>query len=254
MPTRSITVTVASIGASAGPFNISDNVLGVIAMNVSRAQLLAGYAVNSDVNSTTITVNSIGACSNSITIILPTPTPTPTPTPGPSPTPTPTPTVTPVSQTVFFDTNYTSTSDVCGQGGRAWSRLTGPSGSVVQLTLSVTHPIPTISGSIACIKGSLYETTLPSTNPAVGSVLTEASASVGAAFVPFILSDTETVNITLPASGYKDMMLIYRTSNLVGNFTSGNAVLFISGLNGSPVTGGGSIAATYGCTDSGTCI
>lgn len=249
MPTRAVTVTLGTIGASAGPFNISDNVLGVIAMGVTRAQLLAGYVVNTDVNSTSITVNSVGPCTNSIVISMPTPTPTPTPTPGPSPTPTPTPSPTPIGQSVFFDVNYTGISDICGDGGRAWSRLTGPSGSIVSVTVNVTHPIPSIVGSTAIIKGSLYDTVLPSTYPTPGTVLTETSASIASVDVPAVLSNSGSINITIPSSGYKDIMLIYRTYNLAGNFTSGNALATITGFNGTPVVGGGFLTATYGCTE-----
>lgn len=254
MPTRSVIVSLGTIGVSTGPFNISDNVLGVIAMGVTRAQLLAGYAVDSDVNATTITINSTGVCTNSIAISLPTPTPTPTPTPGPSATPTPTPTPTPIAQSVFFDTNYSAASDICGQGGREWTRLTGPSGSTVQITLEVYHPVVSLTDSTGCINGSLYETTLPSTNPTPGTIITAASASISSASVPSVLSDSKVVNIVIPASGYKDIMLVYRTTNLGSNYTSGYSIAYVSGFNGSPVTGGPSISATYGCSDSGLCI
>lgn len=254
MPTRPVTVLLGTIGASAGPFNISDNVLGVIAMGVTRAQLLAGYVVNSDVNASSIVVKSVGPCTNSITITLPTPTPTPTPTPGPPATPTPTPTPTPVIQSVFFDTNYTSTSDICGEGGRAWTRLTGPSGSIVNLTVDIYHPVMGLISSTGCIRGSLYETTLPSINPVTGSLLTTAYDSIDVAFVPAILTNNNTVSVTIPASGYKDIILVYRTTNLLNNFTNGYATAYISAFNGSPVSNGPFITAIYGCSDSGTCI
>ena len=79
MPTRIATVTISSIGTDAGPFNISDNLLGVIASGVTRTQLLAGFNVNTDVNSTVITVASTGICTNTLDIFLQTPTPSPTP-------------------------------------------------------------------------------------------------------------------------------------------------------------------------------
>lgn len=251
MPTRSVTVTVSTIGASAGPFNISDNVLGIIAMNVTSAQLQAGYVVNTDVNSSTITVTSIGTCTNSLAITLPTPTPTPTPTPGPTNTPTPTPTPTPVP--VFFDTSYNSTSNINGEGGKAWTRLMGPSGSSVEITLFAEHYISSIQGVSACISGSLNETTLPSINPAVGTEISSVSGTVLAASVPNYLTDTQTTIITIPSTGYKDLVIVYRTKNLLSNYSSGYLQATITAVNSSPVVNGDFIVATYGFSDTGTC-
>jgi hypothetical protein len=97
MAVQTVLVTVSSIGINAGPFTISDNVLGVLATGVSAAQLLAGFLVNSDVAATSILVLSGPPCNTSLSIpiISPTPTPTATPTRTPTPTPTPTPTATP---------------------------------------------------------------------------------------------------------------------------------------------------------------
>jgi hypothetical protein len=103
MAVQTVLVTVSSIGTNAGPFTISDNVLGVLVTGVSAAQLLAGVFVNSDVTATSISVVSDAPCNTSLSIpiIYPptrTPTPTPTRTPTPTPTltrtPTPTPTLT----------------------------------------------------------------------------------------------------------------------------------------------------------------
>lgn len=251
MPTRLVTVTVSTIGSSAGPFNISDNVIGVIAMNVTSAQLQAGFPVNTDVNSTTITVNSIGNCTNSLAIILPTSTPTPTPTPGPTNTPTPTPTPTPVP--VFFDTSYNSTSNINGEGGRAWTRLTGPSGSLVEITLFAEHYISSIQGVSACISGSINETTLPSINPAVGTEIAAVSATVVAASVPNYLSNTQTTIITMPSVGYKDLVIVYRTKNLLSNYSSGYLQATITAVNSNSIVNGDFILATYGFSDTGTC-
>lgn len=251
MPTRSVTVTVSTIGASAGPFNISDNVLGVIAMNVTSAQLQAGFVVNTDVNSTTITVTSIGTCTNSLAIILPTPTPTPSPTPGPTNTPTPTPTPTPVP--VFFDTAYTSNSNINGEGGRSWTRLTGPSGSLVQVTLFAEQYISSIQGASACISGSINETTLPAINPAVGTQLASVSGSIASGSVPNYLSNTQTTVITIPAGGFKDLIIVYRTKNLLSNFNNGSLKATITAVNSNSISNGDFLLATYGFSDTGTC-
>jgi hypothetical protein len=251
MPTRLVTVTVNTIGASAGPFNISDNVLGVIAMNVTSAQLQAGFPVNTDVNSTTITVISVGTCTNSLAIVLPTPTPTPSPTPGPTNTPTPTPTPTPVP--VFFDTSYSSTSNINGEGGKAWTRLTGPSGSLVEITLFAEHYISSIQGASACISGSINETVLPSINPAVGTQIASVSDIVLAIDVPNYISDTQTTIISIPAVGYKDLVIVYRTKNLLSNYSSGYLQATITAVNSNPVVSGDFITATYAFSDTGTC-
>ena len=251
MPTRAVTVTVSTIGASAGPFNISDNVLGVIAMNITSAQLQAGVVVNTDVNSSAITVTSIGTCTNSLVITLPTPTPTPTPTPGPTNTPTPTPTPTPVP--VFFDTSYSSTSNIYGEGGKAWTRLTGPSGSSVEITLFAEQYVSSIQGVSACISGSLNETSLPSINPAVGTEIASVSSTVLAASVPNYLTDTQTTIISIPATGYKDLVIVYRTKNLLSNYSNGYLQATITAVNSNPVANGDFITATYGFSDTGTC-
>jgi hypothetical protein len=100
MAVQTVLVTVSSIGTNAGPFTISDNVLGVLVTGISAAQLLAGVLVNSDVTATSILVVSDAPCNTSLSIPIiypptPTPTPTRTPTPTPTRTPTPTPTRTP---------------------------------------------------------------------------------------------------------------------------------------------------------------
>ncbi len=251
MPTRPAIVTVSTIGNSAGPFNISDDVLGVIAMGVTAAQLQAGYTVNTDSNSTLITVTSTGTCTNSVSIILPTPTPTVVP---PTPTPTiilPTPTPTPLP--VYFDTAYSSFSNVCGQGGKYWTRLTGPATAVVQITLTGRHSVVGIQGPSACFYGSLNNTTLPSTNPATGLELLSVSSTILAANVPNTITNSNTVNITIPNTGYKDIIIVYRTTNLTTNFSGGELKAQITAVNGTPIVNGNFIITTYACSDSGNC-
>lgn len=248
MATTPVTLQIASIGADAGPFIISDNVQGVLAMGVTRAQMLAGYTVNVDTMATLATATSTGVCTTSINFTLnPAPTPAPTPTPTPAPTPTPVP-----AFQALFDPNYTSNANVCGDGGRVWSRLTGPSGSTVQLTLSVIQGITNVSGSVACIEGVLYETTLPSSYPTPGTMISGVSGSIGSAFVPYFVSDTDTVNVTIPASGYKDVMLVYKTNHLTSNFTNGNFTVQITQYNGTSVSGD-LLSTNYLCSDSGPC-
>lgn len=249
MATTPVVIKLTTIGNSAGPFIISDNVQGVLAMGITRAQLLAGYTVNVDTAATTVTATSTGTCTNSIDFTLPVPTPSSTP----SVTPTPTPSATPnVSFQALFDPNYTSNANVCGDGGRVWSRLTGPSGSTVQLTLSVIQGITNVSGSVACIEGVLYETTLPSSYPTPGTMISGVSGSIGSAFVPYFVSDTDTVNVTIPASGYKDVMLVYKTNHLTSNFTNGNFTVQITQYNGTSVSGD-LLSTNYLCSDSGPC-
>lgn len=252
MPTRLATVTIASIGTDAGPFSISDNVLGVIAVGVTRAELLAGYVVSTDVNSTVINVQSTGLCTTSLNIPLPTPTPTPTPTPGPTPSPTETPAPTPIP--VEFDPNYTAYSNICGQGGKVWTRLTGPVGSIVELTVYAQHFVVNITGASACISGRLSTTTLPSTTPPESTLLAQVAATVVSANVPGFLSDTSTVNVTIPAAGYQDLILVYRTTNLTAGFSNGSVKATITSINSSPVANGGIIQTTYGCSDAGNCV
>jgi hypothetical protein len=213
---------------------------------------LAGYDVNTDVNSTIISVQSTGLCNNSLDIILATPTPTPTPTPGPTATPTPTPT--PTLAPIEFDPNYTGYSNVCGQGGKAWTRLVGPVGSIIELTLNGFQFVTsTTSGTSVCLYGGLYETVLPSTAPATGTLIADVSATIGVASLPYYLSNSDTANITIPAAGYKDILLVYTTKNVGSNFSNGRFSATITGVNGSPVTGGDLIYTWYICSDSGVC-
>jgi len=252
MPTRLATVTLSSIGTDAGPFSISDDVLGVIASGVSRAQLLAGYDVNTDVTSTVISVQSTGLCTNSLNIALAVSTPTPTPTPGPTFTPTPTPTATPIS--VEFDPSYTGYSNICGQGGKAWARLTGPVGSVIELSLNGFQFVNnTTSGTSVCLYGGLYETTLPAVAPATGTLIADVSATIGVGSLPYYLTNSDTANITIPAAGYKDILLVYTTKNVGSNFSNGRFSATITAVDGNPVIGGGLIYTWYICSDTGVC-
>ena len=245
MATKAVTVIIASIGASAGPFNISDNKLGVIAMNVSRASLLAGYLVNVDTTATVVTVQSIGSCTTSININLTTPTPTPTPTITSTPTVTPTPTQAPI----YFDSNLTSTSNVCGSGGRIWSRLVGPATSTVELTLTSQHFVTSVNSVSASISGILYGTTLPSSNPTLGSVVLSTADSASYLEIPTVLQETKAATVTIPSSGYIDYILVYRTNNLASNYTNGQATLTVTKVNTVPVSNGGSISTGYVCSD-----
>lgn len=203
-------------------------------------------------NSTSINVQSTGACTNSLNIILSTPTPTPTPTAGPTFTPTPTPTPTPVP--VEFDPNYSGYSNVCGQGGKAWTRLVGPVGAVIELTLNGFQFITsTTSGTSVCLYGGLYETTLPAVAPATGTLIADVSATIGVGSLPYYLTNSDTTNITIPAAGYKDLLLIYTTKNVGSNFSNGRFSATITGVGGNPITGGDLIYTWYICSDTGVC-
>lgn len=251
MPTRVATVTLASVGYSAGPFTISDNVLGVIATNVTRSQILAGFNVNTDVTSTSITVTSTGVCTNSISIFLSTPTPTVTPTPTATVTPTPTPTMTPVP--VLFDSNYTGYLNICGQGGKVWTRLIGPVGASVEIELYAQHYVLSISGPSACISGRLSTTTLPATTPPESTLLSSVFASALLSEVPSLITDAALSTVTIPASGYQDIILVYRTTNLTSGFSNGSTKATIKSVNSIPVTNGDFIQTTYACSDAGIC-
>jgi hypothetical protein len=64
MATVNVTITLASAGADAGPFDITDNLGNTLATGVTAAQLLAGYVIAVDDSITTITVCSTGTCDN----------------------------------------------------------------------------------------------------------------------------------------------------------------------------------------------
>jgi hypothetical protein len=119
MALQTVIVTVSNIGINAGPFTITDEVLGVVATNVTSSQLIAGYTITGDSTSTYILVTSEPPCNTELYIYYVTPTPTATETPTPtatvSPTPTststPTPTAT-VSPTPTSTSTPTPTSTV----------------------------------------------------------------------------------------------------------------------------------------------
>jgi len=105
---QDIKVTATTAGTTVGPFTIRqwDSSGTILASDVSRAELVAGYTVTVGDTVSVIWVGSEGLCntteaSASFTpcSVVPTPTPTPTVTPtptatpvGPTATPTPTPT------------------------------------------------------------------------------------------------------------------------------------------------------------------
>lgn len=100
---KTILISVNNIGSSAGPFNISTNVDGIVASGITAIQLKSGYYVVVSMDATVVYVVSTGVCQTDITIqIDPVATQTTTPgltnsataTPTQTKTPTPTPTIT----------------------------------------------------------------------------------------------------------------------------------------------------------------
>jgi hypothetical protein len=64
-------ITLTTAQADAGPFNIFSNVdyTSAIAVNVSKADLLAGFPINNaPAGTTSVRIKSIGACTNSTDI------------------------------------------------------------------------------------------------------------------------------------------------------------------------------------------
>lgn len=110
MSLQTILITVTTIGADATLFTISDNVLGVIATNVTPSELISGYTTQCDSTATLITVESNAPCGSILNIPIPV-TPTPTVTSTPTVTPTPTVTVTP-TETVSPTPTVTPTETV----------------------------------------------------------------------------------------------------------------------------------------------
>lgn len=278
-------------GLAEGPFNIyydAVDITKILASNVTRQQLLDGYDLISigSISGILIT-NTDPDCSNTGSYFFPTPEPTPTltatrtvtptptntptitltrsagsvPTPTPTPTvtgtPTNTPTLTPTTSTpevsVYLDSAYSGTDASCTGYGKAYSRLVGPSGTTVSLRLSVSHYVNgVIPGQTkVCIYGEAFKTTLPAANPPQDLSLVGIGAFTTT--FPTSLSDSLTTSITIPASGYYDLLVIYRTQNLSSNFSAGSATLQVISVNGNTVTGGASITATYGCSNSGAC-
>ena len=105
MSLQSILITVTTIGADAQEFTISDDVIGVIATNVTAAELLAGYPTQCDSTATQITIQSESPCLTSLVIPITAVTPTQTPTATVTQTPTTTNTSTPTNTQTPTPTN-----------------------------------------------------------------------------------------------------------------------------------------------------
>jgi hypothetical protein len=167
MSLQTILITVTTIGSNATLFTISDDVLGVIATNVTSNELLSGYTTQCDTTATLITIDSNTPCSSTLVIpigsVTPTPTPTntatptntPTETPTPTPTvtetstPTPTPTMTQEQLNIYFATACSTTP---GSGGTVNANLlTGTTGTTFVAT-----------------DGNCYYTLYPATSPTTG--------------------------------------------------------------------------------------
>jgi hypothetical protein len=104
------TLTYASLGASTGPFDITDQDGNVIASGVSKAELLAGKSLSLGSSVTSIKVASTGQCTNFETIVLGAPATT---------------TTTAAQSTgnvakIKFNDQTTSTSDCPGGGGNTF--------------------------------------------------------------------------------------------------------------------------------------
>ena len=272
-------------GSAEGPFNVYYDAVNpsyLLAASASRQDLLNGldvYSVPSGASSILV-VNLDPDCLTTGSYVFPPPTPTPTATVTPTLTATSTPTrtitptltvtptltatpaltATPTLTTtytltpsspqviVYFDSSYSGFDSECENGfGRAYSRLTGPSGTTVQLTMNLTHYVTSIDPSYfkVCISGETYETTLPSVNPTLGTQLLSPAASTYIA--PYLLSTSTNTTVTIPVSGYIDLVMLYRTINLGGGFSDGQATLTVTAINGTAVSGD-SISATYSCT------
>lgn len=185
-----------------------------------------------------------------------TPTPTPTVTITPTPTPTPTPTVTPTPGVlVYFDGSYSGESRENANDGTAWSRLTGPASTEVRLTLTISHYINgfVYGQSSACISGEASSTIIdPPQVPAYPVVDGLIAAYASTSAISGFISDSEFADVTIPAEGYIDILVTYRTQNLATNYTSGQAILQITKVDGVS-TSGQTLTAQYTKTNEGIC-
>lgn len=276
-------------GLAEGPFTIYYDTVSagtLIASGLSRQDLLDGYDVL-DVPleaKEILVVNLDPDCLNTGSFSLPSPTPTPTTTPTltltATPTLTPTPTITPnltttptptptitltatpsptvtlsstaAGPTVYFDTAFSGQDPSCDGKGSAYSRLKGPVGTVIELEILSYHYVTSIESSEnACINGFVYTTALPSINPVPVSFITSAGASTS--IVPSIVSDYSVASVTIPESGYIDILVEYVTNNLGSNFSEGSARLKVASVNGLYVLDGDTLTATYSCTNYEPC-
>jgi len=272
-------------------FYISSSNMVTLATGVSRQSLLNGYTLTGiPTNATVLEMhNTDPDCLTTASYFFPTPTPTPTPSPTPTPTPSPTstptptptpsptatptitptitpsvtpsitPTITPtVTPTVvyyaYFDSGYSGGNSACTGQGTAYSRLTAVPGSTVTLSFTISQFVNGIASPYTkvCISGEVYNTTLPYVSPVPGGT-TYLTDSQNTTTVPSSISHTTSTTVTIPGSGYIDMLVYYRTQNLASNFSAGSGLLKITAINGTPVSNGDQIVATYACSNAGAC-
>lgn len=266
-------------GTAEGPFDIYMNstIIGnLLTSSIDKGQMLGGIEVNLDVTQSAnlvsfIVKNMDPDCMNTVTYQIPTTTTTTTSTtttsttaaPATSTTSTTTSTTTvPITTTstttstttagipsVYFDSNYSGVQSTCTlTGGKAWSRLRGPSGAVIQLTLSVNHFVSALlpGATDATIFGYVNDTTLPFVTPAYTTLLSTTNKVTTS--VPSVIGNTTTLDIILSEDGYYDVMLRYITENLANNFNSGQATLTITAVDSVPMANGNYITATYPCS------
>ena len=273
-------------GLADGPFNIymNDTTGGnLISSNVTKGDLLNGVQVTltsgQDLSLIYFVLKNMDPeCLNSISIVAPTttttststttttavpttttttttvaPTTTTTTTVAPTTTSTTTTTTTVGIPTVYFDSNYNGILSTCvADGGKTWSRLTGPVGTTVVLTVSVNHYVTWLAAGAAsaCATAFVNETVLPFVTPTYGTQL--STTTVTSVAVPSVITNNASFTITIPAGGYKDLMLRYLTQNLGGNYSTGQARLQVTSINGTTVIGD-AIVATYPCSIIGVC-
>jgi hypothetical protein len=65
-----VLISATSIGGSAGPFTITDNLSNTVATGITRSQILSGYTATVNNSASSITLTSSGACTNSTTISI----------------------------------------------------------------------------------------------------------------------------------------------------------------------------------------
>jgi hypothetical protein len=273
-------------GLADGPFNIYMNDTtgaNLISSNVTKSSLLDGVQIILTSGQDLTLVNFVlknmdPECLNSISIIAPTTTTTSTTTTTTTGTPTTTTTTTTVAPTttttttvaptttstttttttvgiptVYFDSNYNGILSTCvADGGKTWSRLTGPVGTVLTMTLSVNHYVTWLAtgAASACATAFVNEVVLPFTTLIYGTQL--STTTVTSTAVPSVITNNATFSITIPAGGYKDLMLRYFTQNLGGGYSTGQARLQVTSINGTTVIGD-AIVATYPCSIIGVC-
>lgn len=213
---------------SLGPnFNLTANVGSVSPSPVTGNELLAGIPINVDPNATTVTITSIGTCTNSITlqIILPTTTSTTSTSSTSTSTTTQQPTTTSTSSTSTSTTTRqpttttssstsTSTSSTSTSSTTSSTTTVAPTTTSTSFTTSTSTSTSTSTTSSTSTSTSTSTTSTSSTSTTTLSPITTSTSSTSTSTTT--TCNPVTADIRMEYNGNTEEIIIQLFDPLVG--------------------------------------